>query len=264
MTLSFYKFEGTGNDFIMLDGRNADYSFLTQPVIERLCNRHFGIGADGLIILTPAENADFKMVYYNSDGRTSSMCGNGGRCITAFANYLGLIQGTAAFTAIDGPHESTINKAEGHAWDVSLKMIDVNGFEKIGADYYLNTGSPHYVRFVGNVDTVNPVAEGRAVRYNSRFAAEGTNVNFVATNNGVIDVRTYERGVEDETLSCGTGVTAAAIAAHLHGIENEHNTYTIQTTGGNLRVHFIHQNGQFTDVWLSGPVKFVYQGTVEV
>ena len=264
MTITFYKFEGTGNDFIMLDGRHTDYTVLTQAVIERLCNRHFGIGADGLIILAPTEGADFNMVYYNADGRTSSMCGNGGRCITAFANYLGLIRDKAAFTAIDGPHDATINSAAANSWDISLKMIDVNGFEQIGNDYYLNTGSPHYVKFVGNVDAVNTVAEGRAIRYNSRFAAQGTNVNFVADNNGVIDVRTYERGVEDETLSCGTGVTAAAIAAYLHGIENDNNTYTIQTTGGNLRVHFMHQNGYFTNVWLSGPVKFVYRGTVEV
>lgn len=264
MVIHFYKFEGTGNDFIMLDGRTTNYSFLTQTVIEHLCDRHFGIGADGLIILAPAEGTDFKMVYYNSDGRESSMCGNGGRCITAFANHLGLINNKAGFTAIDGPHQSIINTIGGRTWDVSLKMIDVEGVEQIGNDYYLNTGSPHYVRFVGNVDAVDVVAEGRTVRYNSRFAAEGTNVNFVAANNGIIDVRTYERGVEDETLSCGTGVTASAIAAYLSGIENNNNTYPIQTTGGNLRVHLLHQNGQFNNIWLSGPVKFVFEGEVEV
>lgn len=264
MIIRFYKFEGTGNDFIMLDGRETDYSFLTQAVIEKLCNRHFGIGADGLIILQPSANAHFHMVYYNSDGRLSSMCGNGGRCIVAFANHLGLISNKATFSAPDGMHESIIHFVEGHTWDISLKMINVEGFEQIGDDYYLNTGSPHYVRFKNNVDGVNVVDEGRNVRYNSRFAAQGTNVNFVSATGNGIDVRTYERGVEDETLSCGTGVTAAAIAAYLKGVPNTDNTYNVQTTGGNLRVHFNHVNNLFTDVWLSGPVRFVFDGSVEV
>lgn len=264
MDIEFYKFEGTGNDFIMLDGRDKDYSNLTQQQIEHLCHRRFGIGADGLIILNPEQGYDFRMLYYNADGRTSTMCGNGGRCLTAFANMLGVITTNATFIAADGPHEATINSHNGNSWDVSLKMIDVKGFEAIGDDYFINTGSPHYVRFVNDAAAVDVFTEGKAVRNSARFANEGTNVNFVNAQNGVINVRTYERGVENETLSCGTGVTAAAIAAYLHGVHTDNNTYPINTPGGLLSVAFSSQNGHFNNVWLTGPAKFVYKGLAEV
>ena len=264
MNIEFYKFEGTGNDFIMLDGRDIDYSFLTQQQVEHLCNRRFGIGADGLIILTPDAEYDFRMVYYNSDGRLSTMCGNGGRCLMAFSNMLQYTGNKAKFIAVDGEHEATVNTNVGNNWEVSLKMIDVVGFEKIGDDYFINTGSPHYVRFVNNADEVDVYTEGRKVRYSNRFAAEGTNVNFISLENGKVNVRTYERGVEDETLSCGTGVTAAAITARLHGVQSDGGIYPIATKGGNLNVRFTYNNGQFGDVWLTGPAKFVYKGLVEV
>ena len=170
----------------------------------------------------------------------------------------------AKFIAVDGEHEATVNTNVGNNWEVSLKMIDVVGFEKIGDDYFINTGSPHYVRFVNNTDEVDVYTEGRKVRYSNRFAAEGTNVNFISLENGKVNVRTYERGVEDETLSCGTGVTAAAITARLHGVQSDGGIYPIATKGGNLNVRFTYNNGQFGDVWLTGPAKFVYKGLVEV
>lgn len=264
MMIDFYKFEGTGNDFIMLDGRATDYSFLTQQQVEKLCNRRFGIGADGLIILTPVDGYDFKMVYYNSDGRLSTMCGNGGRCLTAFASLLGVIDSKATFIAVDGPHEGIINQHTGNSWDVSLKMIDVEGAEKVGDDFFINTGSPHHVQFVNNVGGVDVYADGKAIRNSARYANGGTNVNFIHAENGIVNVRTYERGVEDETLSCGTGVTAAAIAAYLNGVPAEGNNYLIATQGGRLRVNFTPQNNRFTNVWLSGPATFVYKGGIEV
>lgn len=264
MNIEFYKFEGTGNDFIMLDGREIDYSFLTQQQVERLCNRRFGIGADGLIILTPDGEYDFRMVYYNSDGRLSTMCGNGGRCLTAFSNMIGYTGDKARFIAVDGEHDATINMHTGNEWEVSLKMIDVQGSEKIGDDYFINTGSPHYVKFVNNTNEVDVYSEGRKVRYSNRFTAEGTNVNFISLGDGKVNVRTYERGVEDETLSCGTGVTASAIAAKLSGIEADNGIYPVVTKGGNLNVRFTYNNGQFSNVWLTGPAKFVYKGLVEV
>lgn len=263
MMLEFFKFEGTGNDFIMLDGRYTQFN-LSQEQIEELCNRRFGIGADGLIILAPEPGYDFRMVYYNADGRPSTMCGNGGRCITAFAAYLGIIKDKASFTAADGPHEGLVNMQTGRSWDISLKMIDVDGYEKIGADYYINTGSPHYVQFVANVDAVDVYNQGKAIRNSPRFAAQGTNVNFIHPTNGHIAVRTYERGVEDETYSCGTGVTAAAIASYLHGTQSPNNQYPIEVKGGSLRVQFDIDDEKFTNVWLSGPAKFVYKGVIEV
>jgi diaminopimelate epimerase len=264
MNIEFYKFEGTGNDFIMLDGRSIDYSFLTEQQVAHLCNRHFGIGADGLIILTPDAEYDFRMVYFNSDGRLSTMCGNGGRCLTAFASHLGYTGNKVRFIAVDGEHEATINTNTGNEWEVSLKMIDVTGYEQIGNDYFINTGSPHYVRFVNNTAEVDVYSEGRKVRYSDRFAAEGTNVNFISEENGSVDVRTYERGVENETLSCGTGVTASAIAAYLYGMAVEGDIYPIVTIGGKLNVRFTYNNGHFNNVWLTGPAKFVYKGLVEV
>jgi diaminopimelate epimerase len=165
---------------------------------------------------------------------------------------------------VDGEHEATINKHEGNEWEVSLKMIDVSGFEKIGDDYFINTGSPHFVRFVNNTDEVDVYSEGRKVRYSDRFAAEGTNVNFISLADGKVNVRTYERGVENETLSCGTGVTASVIAAKLFGMETDGGIYPVATIGGNLNVRFTYNNGQFSNVWLTGPAKFVYKGLVEV
>ena len=259
MQIQFYKYQGTGNDFVLIDNRN-NLVDLTMEQISFLCNRRFGIGADGLMLLELEPGCDFKMVYYNSDGNQSTMCGNGGRCIAAFAKHLGLIGNTAKFLAIDGMHEAIIESDQ-----VSLKMQDVKQIE-IGDDYfYLNTGSPHYVKIVNSLDSFDVVTEGKKVRYNGRFSEEGTNVNFIEKIDENLFVRTYERGVEDETYSCGTGVTAAAIVASIKGLSNSKNNCLIKTKGGNLEVTFekvLEQN--FYNIWLKGPATMVFNGSIAV
>lgn len=259
MQLTCFKYQGTGNDFIIIDNREKEIS-LTPDQIKTLCNRRFGIGADGLMLLELEPGIDFKMVYFNSDGNESSMCGNGGRCITAFAKCLGLVNGDAKFLAIDGMHEAKI--ADDY---VSLKMNDVREME-VGEDYfYLNTGSPHYVKFVNDIEAVDVVAEGKKIRYNDRFKKEGTNVNFIEKKENDLFVRTYERGVEDETLSCGTGVTAAALVAGFKGVSTDKKNCLIKTRGGNLNVSFdkVLEN-TFYNIWLEGAATFVFKATIEV
>lgn len=258
MQIQFYKYQGTGNDFVLIDNRSGKF-VLTNLQVKKICDRRFGIGADGLMLLETEPGADFKMVYYNSDGNQSSMCGNGGRCITAFAKHLGLITTKAVFMAIDGMHESLIGDGD----IISLKMQDVKGIEEGNEFFYLNTGSPHYVKFVTNIANMDVVAEGRAIRNNERFLTEGTNVNFIEKKDDDIFVRTYERGVEDETFSCGTGVTAAALVAAAKGISTSKNNCLIKTPGGDLEVSFekvLSQN--FYNIWLKGPALLVFQGTI--
>jgi len=263
MKISFSKYQGTGNDFILLDNRNRKFSGLTNSQIEFLCDRRFGIGADGLILLEEKPGIDFNMVYFNSDGNVSSMCGNGGRCITAFANSLKLINGEATFTAIDGMHESLIVSKQPMV--VKLKMGDVNEIEQIGGDLYLNTGSPHYVRMVEDVMQIDVVQEARKVRYNERFSHEGTNVNFVQANTAGITVRSYERGVEDETLSCGTGVTASVLVSVLKGkVIADAGFCEVKSMGGMLKVYFEKAGDSFRNIWLEGEAKFVYSGEINV
>ncbi len=260
MQVDFYKYQGTGNDFILIDNRTALLS-LENGQVARLCHRRFGIGADGLMLLEAEPGFDFKMVYYNSDGNPSSMCGNGGRCITAFAKHLGLITDKAHFLAVDGPHEALL----GNYGIISLKMQDVKEVETGGDYFYLNTGSPHYVKFVNNIEQYDVVSEGRRIRNSERFAAEGTNVNFIEKQDDVLFVRTYERGVEDETFSCGTGVTAAALVAALKGIANSKNNCRIKTRGGELDVTFekvLEKN--FYNIWLKGPAELVFKGTYDL
>jgi len=260
MQIQFYKYQGTGNDFILIDNRQLQVS-LTTADIRQLCDRRFGIGADGLMLLEAEPGCDFKMVYYNSDGNQSSMCGNGGRCIVAFAKHLGLVNNTARFLAIDGMHEAVI----GDDGVVSLKMNDVKQIES-GADYFfLDTGSPHYVKFVEGLAELDVFAEGRAIRNSARFHEGGTNVNFLELKDDELWVRTYERGVEDETFSCGTGVTAAALVAATKGIATSKNHAVIKTRGGDLEVSFekvLEQN--FYNIWLKGPASMVFQGSVTI
>lgn len=260
MKINFYKYQGTGNDFIMIDNRDRSVSLSTEQV-NFLCHRRFGIGADGLILLELEPGFDFKMVYYNSDGNQSSMCGNGGRCITAFARQLGLISHKAKFSATDGPHESTIDENG----MISLKMQDVKQME-LGDDYFfLNTGSPHYVKMVSDIENFDVFNEGKKIRNNERFKEEGTNVNFMEKREEELFVRTYERGVEDETFSCGTGVTAAALVAAVKGISSGKNNCFIKTKGGTLEVTFekvLEQN--FYNIWLKGPAVQVFQGSLSV
>jgi len=269
MILKFYKYHGTGNDFIVVDDRAQLFPEQDTQWVARLCHRRFGIGADGFILLQNADGYDFKMVYYNADGNKSSMCGNGGRCLVAFAHFLGIITEKAHFIATDGPHDALItgmNIPFSHELNISLQMQDVNEVTKENDNVcILNTGSPHYVKFSEEIDSINIVPEARAIRYNEVYKQEGINVNFVEhTGKGQIKVRTYERGVEDETYSCGTGVTASAIADHVkyHTTqEGEFNTH-IHTPGGELEVSFHAQGHQYTNVWLKGPAVRVYEGEV--
>ncbi len=264
MNIHFYKFQGNGNDFIILD--NTDNSIaLSTSQIQRLCNRRFGIGADGLMLVNSSQNYDFEMVYYNSDGKISSMCGNGGRCIAAFTNLLGIVGNDMIFDAYDGIHKAVIEneKVSGRMWDISLQLADIEEVDKSDDYYFLDTGSPHYVEIVDKVAEIDVSVEGRKTRESERFAPDGTNVNFVELSRGRIFVRTYERGVEEETLSCGTGVTAAAIAAFL---KTGQKGIPIHTTGGDFKVSFAYDTDEskFTDIWLRGPAELVFVGEVSV
>jgi diaminopimelate epimerase len=260
MKIEFYKYHGTGNDFILLDNRQNIYDSITPRQVNFLCHRRFGIGADGLMMLNDKANFDFEMIYFNSDGNTSSMCGNGGRCIVKFAHMLGTKKTKYNFYAIDGAHEAEIDLNG----DVRLKMKDVNDVEYSYTHYVLNTGSPHYVKSVPDVSRIDVAVEGREIRNSKEFVKEGINVNFVETiSDDTIYVRTYERGVEDETYSCGTGVTAAAlISAHN---DKGFNRVEVETKGGKLSVEFEKiSEKEFENIWLSGPAEMVFKGEVTV
>ncbi len=256
MATTFYKYQGTGNDFILIDNRTLAFD-KSEAGIAQLCHRRFGIGADGLILLENAPHHDFKMVYYNADGREGSMCGNGGRCIVKFAHDLGIIKTHTRFIAIDGPHEATVS-----ADMVSLKMMDVSEINELEADTYMNTGSPHFIREVNLIEEFDVFTHGKSIRTSPVWAEKGgVNVNFIAYQpENQLFVRTYERGVEDETYSCGTGVTAAAIHAVLRG--GYQTPVNIKTRGGNLSVNFSHDAsvGRVTNIYLSGPALRVFSG----
>ncbi len=258
MKHTFYKYQGTGNDFVIIDNRQNSFDKKNTKLISHLCDRRFGIGADGLILLENHSNLDFKMVYFNADGNESSMCGNGGRCITAFANFLGIIDNNSAFEAIDGLHKSVIEDDL-----IKLQMQDVEHIQDYDKYVFLDTGSPHYVKLSREIDRLDVKLEGAKIRYNQQYKKEGTNVNFVEkVNNEIFAIRTYERGVEDETLSCGTGVTAAAIAMNYIG-ETEENLITLKTKGGDLRVSFEKLDDSYVNIWLIGPAIQVYKGDIE-
>jgi len=249
----FNKYQGTGNDFIIID--NRDLHFISEPaVISRMCHRRFGIGADGLILIEPDKDTDFRMRYYNADGYEGSMCGNGGRCSAHFAFKNKIAGSVMKFTAYDGIHNATVNGDE-----VQLTMSDVKEINLTGDNCFLNTGSPHHIEFVSDINDIDVVGEGRRIRYSDRYAPQGTNVNFVSIAEERLEVRTYERGVEDETLSCGTGVTASAIAAVL-GRHFDRMPVKVATSGGLLTVSFRIGKEIITDVTLSGPATFVFEG----
>lgn len=258
MTIQFYKYQGTGNDFVIIDNRNNTIQLNTKQIFH-ICDRRFGIGADGLMLLNTLAGYDFEMKYYNADGRESSMCGNGGRCLTRFAYDMGIHKTTYHFLAIDGDHDAEIDE---HGW-IRLKMKDVDEVHHYHGDSVLNTGSPHYIKAVHNIMELDVFQEGRNIRNSKDFIGEGINVNFVEPEEKHITVRTYERGVEDETFSCGTGVTAAAIVfAHN---EKGFNRVEIKTKGGQLAVEFEKINDQqFRNVWLCGPAEFVYKGEITI
>ncbi len=256
MTIQFYKYEGTGNDFIMIDNRNLDFPKSDLALVKKLCDRRFGIGADGLILLESDSETDFRMVYYNSDGNQSSMCGNGGRCIVAFANKLHIIDDMATFIATDGLHHASIH-TDGQ---ISLQMKNVSEI-KIADDYvFLNTGSPHHVLFVKDLKNYNVKEKGALIRYSDLYGKSGSNINFVSQLlESEYDIRTYERGVEDETLSCGTGATAVAIAIHSLGKTNK-SKIKINVLGGKLEVSFEEKQGNYHNIFLDGPATFVFSG----
>lgn len=259
MTISFYKYQGAGNDFVLLDNRERKYSGLTTEQIRFLCDRHFGVGADGLMCLNTHANSDFEMIYYNADGKEGTMCGNGGRCIASFAARLGLVGDHTHFLASDGVHEAVLRP---DGW-VDLKMKDVDQVER-GYDFaVLDTGSPHYVKYVDRLEEQDVVTLGKAIRYNERFSASGINVNFVEYGTDSLHIRTYERGVEDETWACGTGVTAAAIV--VAGNQAREYKIPVKARGGNLEVQYRKVTDQrFEDIWLSGPAQYVYEGKIDI
>ena len=264
MKIHFFKFHGNGNDFILIDNRTANLN-LNCEQIQKICDRRFGIGADGLLLLNNSLEYDFMMKYYNSDGKVGSMCGNGGRCISAFAKCLGIVSNNMVFEAIDGIHKAIILSEDlnSNIWDIRLSLADVIDVDMADDYYFLNTGSPHYVEFVDKVAEFDVVKEGAKTRYSEKFAPEGTNVNFVEKTENGIFVRTYERGVENETLSCGTGVTASSIAFFYESGEKNINVHTI---GGDFNVEFssniINDAYKFEDVWLRGPATLVFEGEI--
>lgn len=250
-TGNFYKYQGTGNDFVMIDNRDGQFP-VDQPYIEHLCHRRFGIGADGLILLQNDPDYDFRMVYFNADGREGSMCGNGGRCTVRFAEDLGIFSGSTTFIAVDGEHEASASSEV-----IALKMGEVHSREQHEAYDFMNTGSPHYVKYVEDIKNYDVFNEGKSIRYSDEWVKRGgTNVNFVEKlDDETIYVRTYERGVEDETYSCGTGVTACAISAHLK--YKMPSPIKVITKGGNLQVAF---DEDFKNVHLIGPAVRVFNG----
>jgi|SRR6476661_2156 len=267
--MNFHKYQGTGNDFVMIDDRAELFDASNFDLIARLCHRRFGIGADGLILLRNQAGYDFEMVYFNADGRPSSMCGNGGRCTVAFAQFLGIIQDTTHFLAVDGPHDARI-AADG---TVHLKMQDTAKAQRAPVhaeqgDVFLHTGSPHHVHFLSPAEG-HKLAEhdvygaGHDIRYDQAYDPAGVNVNFVEVPTDPAQpwaVRTYERGVEDETYSCGTGVTAVALAASARGAASP---VQLSTPGGELQVAFqVRADGSFEDIWLIGPAVRVFEGVI--
>jgi len=261
MRISFHKYQGTGNDFVILDNRTGQYKDIRLDQIRRICDRRFGIGADGLMMLNEKSGYDFEMKYYNADGKEGSLCGNGGRCMVKFAYNLGIHKTLYKFIAYDGEHEAEID-TDGI---VSLKMNDVGNIRKFHGDFILNTGSPHYIKMVNDVMNVDVYKKGHEIRYSKDFEQEGINVNFVEQMDDPdkIFVRTYERGVEDETLSCGTGVTAAALVCWHN--DNGFNEVEVNTSGGKLSVEYDKHNDEgFSNIWLCGPAEKVFEGSIDI
>jgi diaminopimelate epimerase len=254
----FYKYHGAGNDFILIDDREQKFLETDHQLIQKMCDRHFGIGADGLMLLRNHDEFDFEMIYYNSDGRQSSMCGNGGRCIVSFAHSLGVIRDSCSFLAIDGVHQAKVHDAT----LISLEMIDVKSIEDYAENTcVLDTGSPHFVQLRKSIDQLDLIFEARKIRYNDRFSEQGININFVEWKDNKLHIRTYERGVENETLACGTGVTAAAIA--MHHWNRSAKAFQIEAKGGSLEVAFDVSDNHYSNVWKKGPVRKVFEGRWE-
>ena len=255
MQTEFHKYHGAGNDFIIIDDRENLFDKKNQAFIQKLCSRRFGIGADGLILLENDSESDFRMVYFNADGNESSMCGNGGRCIVAFAKKLDIISGKTKFIAIDGLHYAEIDDNN----YVKLQMKDVETINNIDGDFVSDTGSPHYVKIVKE-HTTNFVEEAKTIRNSQEYQAKGINVNFITINDRFIDIRTFERGVENETLACGTGCVAAALS--VMELQNNTNKVLLKTKGGNIEVTATKTDKGYQNVYLYGPTEFVFAGVL--
>ncbi len=259
MKINFYKYQGTGNDFIMIDNRNSTFPKNDVKFIHKLCDRRFGIGADGLILLEHSAKNDFTMVYLNADGNEGSMCGNGGRCIVAFAKQLNIIEEETTFEAVDGLHFASIKND-----NISLQMTNIDTIEEYNDYSFLNTGSPHHVSFNDNIGNINVRKLGAKIRYGAPYFKEGANVNFAEQiSDNLFKVRTYERGVEDETLACGTGVTAVAIAANKTN-KTKANNINIEVLGGHLEVSFHREGDLFKNVFLKGSAQLVFEGNITI
>ncbi|MTI32643.1 diaminopimelate epimerase [Xanthovirga aplysinae] len=256
-TVNFYKYQGTGNDFVMIDNREHVFDPKDHQSVQKLCDRKFGIGADGLILIQSHEVYDFEMIYFNADA-SQSMCGNGARCAVQFARFLGIISDQTTFLAIDGVHKAFAKEDLIH-----LKMGDVKEVNHYDEDMFIDTGSPHHIRFVDDLKTYDVYEKGKEVRYGQPYGQKGTNVNFVESlNDQEVFVRTYERGVENETLSCGTGVTAVSLAMSYKGYQSP---VCIQTPGGDLQVSFQKKGDNvFEEIYLIGPAKQVFQGKITI
>jgi diaminopimelate epimerase len=256
MNITFYKYQGTGNDFVMIDNRTKTFPKENPATISKICDRHFGIGADGIILIENAANVDFRMIYFNADG-SETFCGNGGRCAVAFAKYLEIISLETNFIAFDGSHYAKIENEI-----ISLQMIDVSEIEIKENAVFAYTGTQHHVELVENLDTYPVFENGKKIR--NSYPEPGSNVNFVEQiNNDTFKVRTYEKGVENETLACGTGVTAVAIAMHKTK-KTPNNLISLPVVGGNLQVSFKEKEGKYTNVFLKGPATFVYKGEIAI
>lgn len=269
MAINFFKFHGTGNDFILIDDRLQSLIMdpsLIEKRVRSWCDRHLGIGADGVIFLRDSTEGDFEMVFYNPDGKPGSMCGNGGRCAVAFAERLGIIHEETTFVAVDGKHRATIDAKNATQWEISLRLNATSPPVREQEHYLVNTGSPHLVVFTRDLEKLAVETEGRQIRNSDQYIREGINVNFVEfLDPDTLFVRTFERGVEGETLSCGTGVTAAAIAAGEYQGRNQAAAFDIRTPGGELRVSFIppaSPREAYSEVWLRGPTRLVYSGQI--
>ena len=261
MYINFYKYQGAGNDFVVINNRENKIQNIDKEIINKICDRRFGVGADGLMLLNKHSDYDFEMKYYNADGNLGSMCGNGGRCIVAFAKALSLIDKETSFLAVDGPHYAKI--AESGEW-VELQMIDVEMITEINNAFVLDTGSPHYVVMHEGLEKLNVFNEGSKIRYSANFATKGINVNFVEKMKDGYFVRTYERGVEDETYACGTGVTAVALAMAKMNNTLGHQNTKIKTLGGSMEINFDYNGKAFENVFLCGPAKFVFKGELNL
>ncbi len=262
MTFDFYKYHGTGNDFIVIDDRERKFPHDDQQAIHNACQRRFGIGADGLILLRRHPEADFEMLYFNANGLEGSMCGNGGRCAVHFAHHIGLIEQHTRFMAVDGWHEAEVLPDQ----RIRLKMQDVGSFERVGEDFDLNTGSPHYVRVVDTLKDFDTYNEGKTIRNSEAYQEHGTNVNFMSLlESNELEVNTFERGVEDVTYSCGTGVVACSLVAPIAFPNLKHQRqFLLQTAGGKLEVSFEHGEQGYYNIWLTGPAVSSFQGRLEI